>query len=58
MLFKHKKTFKDFIESDESIASNILSMRLKTLEKIGIIYKKNHPGNKKVNLYFLTEKGI
>jgi|TARA_B110001452_G_scaffold144334_1_gene120033 DNA-binding HxlR family transcriptional regulator len=33
MLLEYKKTFKDFYESDESIAPNILSARLKTLLK-------------------------
>lgn len=35
LLLEHKKTFKDFYESDESTAPNILSARLKTLLKTG-----------------------
>lgn len=58
MLFEEKSTFKDFIESQESIATNILSSRLKLLEKFGIIKKDNHPENKKTNIYTLTEKGL
>ena len=56
MLLEHKKTFKDFSESDESIAPNILSARLKTLLKNGFITKGNLPNNKKTILYSLTEK--
>ena len=58
MLLEYKKTFKDFYESDESIAPNILSARLKTLLKTGFITKVNHQDNKKTFLYNLTEKGL
>ena len=58
MLLEYKKTFKDFYESDESIAPNILSARLKTLLKTGFITKVNHPDNKKTFFYNLTEKGL
>ena len=58
MLLEYKKTFKDFYESDESIAPNILSTRLKTLLKTGFINKVNHPDNKKTFIYNLTEKGL
>ena len=37
MLLEQKKTFKEFSQSDESIAPSILSNRLKTLLKIGFI---------------------
>ena len=39
MLLEYKKTFKEFSESDESIAPSILSNRLKMLEKDGFIRK-------------------
>jgi DNA-binding HxlR family transcriptional regulator len=58
MLIEGKETFKDFTESDEAIATNILSAKLKLLEEIGIIIKTKRPDNKKVNLYLLTEKGL
>ena len=58
MLTQDKKTFKDFTESDEAIATNILSSKLKYLEEFGIITKTQLPGNKKTNLYLLTEKGL
>ena len=58
MLLEYKKTFKDFYESDESIAPNILSARLKTLLKTGFITKEKHPDNKKTFIYNLTEKGL
>jgi DNA-binding HxlR family transcriptional regulator len=58
MLTEDKKTFKDFTESDEAIATGILSSKLKCLEELGIITKTQLPDNKKSNLYLLTEKGI
>lgn len=58
MLVEGKETFKDFTESEESIATNILSTKLKTLEELGIIIKTKRPDNKKTNLYLLTDKGL
>ena len=58
MLLEGKKTFKDFSESDEAIASNILSSRLKMLEEFKIITKEKLTHNKKTNIYLLTEKGL
>ncbi len=58
MLFEGKSTFKDFVDSTESIATNILSTRLKMLENYGIIDKVKLPTNQKTNIYTLTEKGL
>ena len=58
MLVEDKKTFKDFNESEEAIATNILSAKLKLLEEWGIILKTKRPDNKKTNLYLLTDKGL
>jgi len=58
MLFDHKKTFTDFSSSVESIASNILSSRLKLLEEVGIVRKNKKEGNQKTNIYTLTQKGL
>ncbi len=58
MLIEGKETFKDFTESDEAIATNILSAKLKFLEEVGIIIKTQRPDNKKTNHYLLTQKGL
>ena len=58
MLIEGKETFKDFTESEESIATNILSSKLKLLEEVGIIIKTKRPDNKKTSLYLLTDKGL
>ena len=58
MLLEQKKTFKEFSQSNESIAPSILSNRLKTLEKTGFIIKKKLHDNQKTNHYLITEKGL
>ena len=58
MLIEGMETFKEFTESDEAIATNILSSKLKCLEQYGLIERKDHPTNKKTKLYHLTEKGL
>lgn len=58
MLLFQKKTFKEFVTSDEKVATNLLSSRLKMLESLGVITKQKLSSNKKENIYLLTEKGI
>ena len=58
MLIEGKKTFKDFSESEEAIATNILSSRLKMLEEFCIITKGKLPNNNKKKIYILTQKGL
>ena len=58
MLLEQKKTFKEFSESDESIAPSILSSRLKSLEETGFVVKQKLPYNQKTNHYILTKKGL
>ncbi len=52
MLIEGKETFKDFSESEEAIATNILSSKLKLLEEVGIIIKTKRPDNKKLTSIF------
>jgi len=58
MLLHKKKTFKEITESEEGIATNLLSSRLKLLESLDVLTKRKLPKNKKENIYLLTEKGI
>ncbi|MEL6672802.1 MAG: helix-turn-helix domain-containing protein [Bacteroidota bacterium] len=58
MLVDGLETFKDFRESPEAIASNILSAKLKLLEESHLVFKAKRPDNKKTNLYLLTDKGL
>ena len=58
MLMHKKKTFKEFAASEEKVATNLLSSRLKLLETINVISKRKLTHNKKENIYLLTEKGM
>ena len=58
MLLNRKKTFKELVSSEEGIATNLLSSRLKLLESLEVISKRKRPENKKENIYLLTEKGM
>jgi DNA-binding HxlR family transcriptional regulator len=58
MLLDKKTSFKEMVSSDEGVATNLLSARLKTLEALEVITKRKLPANKKENIYLLTEKGI
>lgn len=58
MIFAGKKTFGEFLSSDEGIARNILTNRLSRLEAMGLIIKKPHPSDGRKDLYELTESGL
>ena len=58
MLIEDAMTFKDFVESTEAIATNILTSKLRVLEEHGIVRKMKLPNNRKTNLYVLTESGL
>ncbi len=56
--FLERNTFKQFIDSPEKIATNILTDRLKSLLSKGIIDYTYAPNNKKTKYYYLTDMGI
>ncbi len=58
MLFKGCCRYKQFIDSDEGVATNILADRLKKLTKHGLITQCKDPENGRQKLYHLTEKGL
>lgn len=57
LMFRGKRTFGEFLASDEGISTNILAERLKRLEQHEIITKATSPDNKSSLIYSLTEKG-
>lgn len=57
LMFKGKRTFGEFLQSDENIATNILSERLKRLKHHGIVEKIAGPAKEGGRGYRLTEKG-
>ena len=58
MMVRSLRTFKEFQESGEGIASNILSDRLRKLQSAGIIAASAEAGDRRKSNYRLTEKGI
>jgi DNA-binding HxlR family transcriptional regulator len=57
LMFKGKRRFSEFLESDEKIATNILADRLGRLEEHGLVAKTVDEGNRSKYNYALTEKG-
>lgn len=57
LMIRGLRTYSEFLESDEKIATNILVDRLKILESEGIVEKTRDPDNRRSFLYTLTEKG-
>ena len=59
IIFGNRRHFRELLtRSEEGIASNILSDRLKTLVEQGIVTKADDPTHKQKSVYSLTEKGI
>jgi len=58
IMFENKRYFRELLQSEEKIASNILTDRLAMLEEQGIISKADDPDHKQKNIYSLTAKGI
>ena len=52
------RRFKDFQNSGEDIATNILADRLRKLEEAGILTTQPDPEDARRRLYRLTQKGI
>ncbi len=58
IIFWGKRTYGEFLRSDEKIATNILAGRLEYLEKEGLIAKSPHAADKRKDVYSVTERGI
>jgi len=52
------RTFKEFLSSDEHIATNILADRLRRLHEYGIITTQPDPSDGRKLFYLLTAKGM
>lgn len=58
MMFAGKRHFRELLQSDEGISSNILAERLARLVEHGVLTKAGDPTHKQKAIYSLTEKGI
>src|ERR1700716_3994368 len=58
MMLRGSRTYKEFLESYERIATNILADRLRKLIAYGIITTESDPSDGRKRIYLLTSKGI
>jgi DNA-binding HxlR family transcriptional regulator len=58
MMLRGSRTFKEFLDSHERIATNILADRLRKLESYGIIASEHDRSDGRKLIYSLTPKGI
>ena len=58
IVFVGKKTYGEFLKSEEGIATNVLASRLAFLEEQGILSKAPSPDDRRKDFYTLTEKGL
>lgn len=57
LLFFNKSSYSELKNSDEAMATNILSSRLEKLESDGLISKKVDENDKRKKVYRLTDSG-
>lgn len=58
LMFKGKRHYNEFFESDEKVSTSVLGDRLRSLENDGLITKSDDTVKKSRIRYSLTEKGI
>jgi len=58
MMLRGFRSYKEFLESYEGIATNILADRLRRLQSYGIIAAEQDPSDGRKLIYVLTAKGI
>lgn len=54
----NKKTYGEFLASDERIGTSVLARRLAAMEKNGILVKEPNEHDKRISEYRLTQKGL
>jgi DNA-binding HxlR family transcriptional regulator len=58
MMLRGSRTYKEFLDSHEKIATNILADRLRRLIAYEIIRMESDPSDGRKQIYLLTRKGI
>jgi len=58
IVFVGKKTYGQFLKSEEGIATNVLAARLAFLEAQGVLARAPNPDDGRKDFYTLTEKGL
>lgn len=58
IVFRGKRTYGEFLKSEEGFATNILASRLVDLVEAGILRRDPHATDGRKDVYSLTEKGL
>jgi DNA-binding HxlR family transcriptional regulator len=58
IIFRGKRTYGDFLKSEEGFSTNILASRLNHLIDEGILQRESDKTDGRKDIYSLTEKGI
>jgi DNA-binding HxlR family transcriptional regulator len=58
LMFAGKRHFREFLQSEEAISSNVLADRLNSLVESGIVTRSDDPTHAQKAIYSLTEKGL
>jgi DNA-binding HxlR family transcriptional regulator len=58
LMFAGKRHFREFLQSEEGIASNVLADRLSMLVENGIVSRGDDPTHAQKAIYTLTDKGL
>ena len=58
LMFAGKRRFREFLQSEEGISSNVLADRLAMLLRTGILRREGDPTHAQKAVYCLTEKGV
>lgn len=58
LMFAGKRRFREFLQSEEAISSNVLADRLASLVRSDILRREGDPSHAQKAIYCLTEKGI
>ncbi len=58
MMFAGKRHFREFLQSEEGVSSNVLADRLAMLVERGLVTRRDDPSHAQKAIYSLTEAGI
>ena len=58
IIFRGKRTYGEFLRSEEGFATNILASRIEHLIENGILLREEHTTDGRKDVYSLTEKGM
>ena len=58
MMFAGKRHFREFLQSEEGVSSNVLADRLAMLVERGLVTRSDDPGHAQKAVYRLTELGV